>query len=326
MVSNVAYSHALSSAQFQSFSAEALSTWCETHLQSSIDHIRFEAGYATRVIGVHLRDERAVVLKLRPYTPRLHGTAVVHAHLWNVGFPCPQLLVGPIALESAWISAEALVEGGHVLSNQPNAPDLYAAALADLIAQSPAVDECPNLLPPPAWLHWNHSESGVWPRPDVHNIDLNARASPDWLRDAAQRARTRLRQCGEVPVVGHADWWSENLRWNNQKLHVVFDWDSVTAQPEPILAGAAAYQFAATTFEIEDSAPAADVNQSEQFLDAYTRARGRSWSRDEWQVAWAASAWVASYWGQLSTLEAVTGAFAELVRREMPERLLRAGA
>ena len=49
------------------------------------------------------------------------------------------------------------------------------------------------------------------------------------------------------------------------------------------------------------------------------------WTPDGLKTAWAASAWVAAYWAQLSTLEATTGAFAELVRLEMPERLLRAG-
>lgn len=107
--------------------------------------------------------------------------------------------------------------------------------------------------------------------------------------EAAQRARHRLSQGNEAPVVGHADWWSENLRWNAHQLHAVFDWDSITAQPEPIIAGAAAYVFAATTFEIEGSAPAADVSHRERFLVAYARARGRAWTREEWQTGWAAS-------------------------------------
>jgi Phosphotransferase enzyme family len=59
-----------------------------------------------------------------------------------------------------------------------------------------------------------------------------------------------LRSCSDPPVIGHADWWSENLRWNGRQLRAVFDWDSVTAQPEPIIAGAAAYMFAATTFVV----------------------------------------------------------------------------
>jgi hypothetical protein len=100
---------------------------------------------------------------------------------------------------------------------------------------------------------------------------------------------------------------------------------SITSQPEPIITGAAAYMFAATSLEIEGSAPAADVGQSERFLDAYARAHGRGKSREEWQSAWAASVWVAAYQVQLAALESVTGAFAELVRRDLPQRLQRAG-
>jgi hypothetical protein len=155
--------------------------------------------------------------------------------------------------------------------------------------------------------------------------DLNLLPSPEWVREVARRARENMRRCSEPAVVGPADWWSQNLRWNGHRLHVVFDWDSVTAQPEAIIAGAAAYQFAATTYEIEGSAPAATAAESERFLHAYASARGTAWTAQEWQVAWSASIWVACYQAQLSAVEAVTGAFADLVRRDLPERLRHAG-
>jgi hypothetical protein len=78
-----------------------------------------------------------------------------------------------------------------------------------------------------------------------------------------------------------ADWWSENLHWVGHRLHVVNDWDSVTAQPEAILAGEAAYLFAATTFELDGEAPGAAVEETERFLVAFEQARGRPWSADE---------------------------------------------
>jgi hypothetical protein len=304
---------------------EALSTWCQAHLHSAIDSIIFEVGFTSRVLGLRLRDGTEVIVKLRPFTRRLLGAAEVHSRMWRSGFPCPELVVPPAHFGSTWISAETLVQGGQVLTDDAAAPELYAAALADMVARAPGVEDVPALVPPPAWLHWNHSEAGPWPRPEVQQVDLNQLASLSWLLDAAERARHRLSQCSEAPVVSHADWWSENLRWNGHQLHVVFDWDSITAQPESVIVGAAAYMFAATTFEIEGSAPAADVSQSECFLVAHARARGRAWSREEWETAWAASVWVAAYQVQLSALESVTGAFAELVRRELPQRLQRAG-
>jgi hypothetical protein len=290
-----------------------------------IGAVLFETGFSSHVLGVRLVDARELVLKLRRFTPRLRGTAEVQAAMWSAGFPCPQVLVPPTRYGSYWISAKSLVHGGHLLVDDVEAPERYAAALAQLVAYAPAADRVSDLVPPPAWLHWSHSESGLWPRPESSDVDLNTLGTPAWLADAAHRARERLGRCGDLPVVGHADWWSENLRWNGRQLHAVFDWGSVTAQPEPIIAGAAAYMFAATTFEIEGSAPAADVAQSERFLRAYERARGRAWTRDEWQVAWSASIFVACYQVQLSALESVTGAFAELVKRDLPERMRHAG-
>jgi hypothetical protein len=119
-------------------------------------------------------------------------------------------------------------------------------------------------------------------------------------------------------VVGHADCWSENIRWQGRQLHVVFDWDSIVAQPEPILVGAAAYMYAATGFEIEGSASGASVVESERFLREYERARGLVWSHDDREVA--------TYHAQLSQTESTTAAFAELVRLEAGERLRRASA
>jgi hypothetical protein len=138
---------------------DALSTWCEVHLGPGVDALLFEAGFATRVIGLRLRDRREVVLKVRPHTPRLRGAAAVHACLWNAGFPCPRPLVALEPFESMWISAESLVRGGDVLADELDAPELYAAALAALVTRAPATEQVPALEPPPAWLHWDHAET-----------------------------------------------------------------------------------------------------------------------------------------------------------------------
>jgi hypothetical protein len=107
---------------------------------------------------------------------------------------------------------------------------------------------------------------------------------------------------------------------------VVFDWDSITAQPEAILVGEAGYMFAKTSFELDGCAPGASIEATDQFLVAYEQARGRLWTRDEREVAWAASLWVAAFDARLSRFEDRGQGFAELVRRDAPERLRRAAA
>jgi hypothetical protein len=49
--------------------------------------------------------------------------------------------------ELLWISAESLVRGGYLLADEPDAPELYAAALADLVTRAPAPEQVPELVP-----------------------------------------------------------------------------------------------------------------------------------------------------------------------------------
>jgi hypothetical protein len=307
-----------------------LSEWCRRRLGSPADQVLFEAGFASRVVGLRLADGREVVLKVRTHSPRMRAAAMVQRHLWEAGFPCPQPLAGPVALGEHWISAEALISGGAPLTDDPEAPELYAAALAELIRLAPSPDTLPSLSPPPDHAHWNHTEKGLWPRRDALDeaiaTDLNQEPDPVWLGETARRVRARLASCTSPDVVGHADWWSQNLRWIDRRLHVVHDWDSVTAQPEALLAGEAAYMFASTDFELDGCAPGATIEATKRFLLAYEEARRRPWTAEEREVAWAAGLWVAAFRARLSRFEDRGEGFADLVRAEAPERLRRAGA
>jgi hypothetical protein len=246
--------------------------------------------------------------------------------MWRAGFPCPEPIAGPIDIDMDWVSLEGLVRGGTQLVGGNRVPALYAAALAELIRRGPSVEGLPTLVPPPAWAYWNHAEAGLWPLRDRVDGDLNQEPDPVWLTDIAMRVRSRLAGFDSPSVAGHADWWSENLRWVGHNLHAVFDWDSITAQPEAILVGEAAYMFAKTTFELDGCAPGASIEATDQFLVAYEQAAGRPWPEEERQVAWAAGLWVAAFDARLSRFEDRGEGFAELVRRDAPERLRRAAA
>ena len=302
-----------------------LSEWCQRWLDSPVEHLLFETGFASQVFGVRLSDAREVVIKVRRFTPRLVGAASVQRQMWAAGFPCPQPLVGPTECGGSWISAEMRVAGGAPLVDDAEAPELHAAALAEFMRLAPHGGVLPALVPPPDFAYWNHTEAGLWPRREHLDVDLNQEPDPAWLGSIAERVRARLATFKRPSVTGHADWWSENLRWVGHRLHVVHDWDSVTAQPEAILAGEAAYLFAATTLELDGEAPGATVEETERFLVAFERARGRPWNADEREAAWAAGLWVAAFHARLSRFEDRGEGFADLVRRDAPERLRRAG-
>ena len=306
----------------------------------------FEETHLSRVLGLVLRDGRRVVLKVRRAQDRLHGCVAVQRHLWRTGLPCPEPLAGPgplvgrvgpsaaerlpgIAVHHWVASAEAYLPGGQLLPDACQHPARFATALALLVRLAPAPRAVPSLAPPPPWVGWAHDGAGVWPWPDDLDVDLNSVATPAWLDALGHRVRERLQRAenaGRFPrLIGHADWESQNLRWNvgagDATLHAVHDWDSVVALPECMLAGAAAAVFPATGRPLTD----ATVEETAAFLDAYARARGAPWSVEERELAWSAGLWVRAFNAKKAAARgggtAVVAAFAA----EAQGRLARAG-
>jgi hypothetical protein len=174
--------------------------------------------------------------------------------------------------------AEWFVAGGDLeLEDTPAAATRSAAVLADLVGRLSDLRVDPP-LPNPEWVRWDA------PLPARHQRT----AAPAWLEDTGRRVRAKLRACGLPPVLGHADWESQNMVWHEDKPLAVHDWDSLAFLPEAGIAGTAAGVFAT-----HDEPVLAPLESSEAFLDAYESARGSRFSPYETEVAWAASIWVA---------------------------------
>ncbi|MFJ2760686.1 phosphotransferase [Streptomyces prasinus] len=305
-----------------------LSTWCGEWLGSPPVRTLFERAHLSTVVGLRLADGREVVVKARPFAHRLAGCLEVQRRMHRAGFPCPEPLAGPVLvdvqgpLKGLAVTAEARVPGGTVLPPRPDAPELFAAALARLTAAAPSVADVPSLAPAPPWNGWDHGDPRLWPWPDDLDVDLNDRPGPGRLDETACRVRTRLRRAALPEVVGHGDFESQNIRWNGDELHVVHDWDSAVARPEAALAGLAAAVFPAGGPENRP----ATVAGTERFLAGYARARGRRWTREESEVAWAAGLWVLAFNAKKASAARPDDPAAAGLAEEVPERLRRAGA
>jgi hypothetical protein len=294
-----------------------LVAWCVRWLGARPKAVLLESGHLSRVIGVRLDDGREVVLKIRPTSARVYACAAVQAALAANGFPCPHPLAEPHRLtephlpggtttadgielhgatsptspEPALVTAEELVARGEPLGLTPDAPRLFAELLAELVRLAPRPDGRLMLTPSPPWVGWDRKQASLWPVPDDCGRDLNTVAGPGWLDDAAHRARASLRQFRAPPVIGHADWESQNIRWTGHRPLAVHDWDSLAAQPEAAIVGAAAAVWPADG----DPDQAATVEQSEEFLAAYQRARNKPWTAEERRLCWAAGIWVRAF-------------------------------
>jgi hypothetical protein len=267
-----------------------LDRWCERWLGAKPVGVIFAAGHLSEVVGLRLADGREVVIKVRPDHRRVGGCVEVQRRLWESGFPCPMPLAGPAGFEEGTATAEEYVPGGMHLERDAGSTSRFAELLWQL------VDRCRHLVvddrlnPPPPWVAWDHNQAGLWPLGDDGERDLNAHPEPRWLDEIGERTRTILNAFAAPSIVGHVDWESQNMSWKEGQALVVHDWDSVATRPEATVAGAASAVFTRT--DVQDSST---VDESELFLDAYQRARGRAFTPDELRVAWAAGLFVRAF-------------------------------
>jgi Ser/Thr protein kinase RdoA (MazF antagonist) len=291
----------------------SLSAWCELHLGSPTEAELFRTGHLARVVGARLADGREVVVKVRSPEARIAACTEVQRRLFESGYPCPQPLAGPAPFGEYQATAESHVPGGVMQPSSGRNAEPFAVALAQLVHLAPAPDEVPSLAPAPAWTAWNHDAGGLWPWPEDQDVDLNQVSGPNWIDAAGQAARQRLREGQDQAVIGHGDWFTDNLRWQGNRLLVAYDWDSLITDGEAVIAGLAAAIYPAS----------ATVSETGDFLDAYAAARGRPFSPDEVQRCWAVGVWTRAF--DAKKEYAAGQPLVSLAEDEARERLHRAG-
>jgi hypothetical protein len=264
--------------------------WCRQELGATPIEWLMSTSRMAEVLGVRLDDGRIVVIKSRrDLTGRAKTCVTVQRYAADAGFPCARPLTDVTYFDGLAVHAEQWRPGGDMLRGDSPA---IAERSAGLYAQLGVIVEGLRLTPPlpnPEWVNWEHDGTGIWPPNERHDDRPRATQLPPALVVIASRARARLAKSGHLPrVLGHADWEAQNLRWNADGPHAVHDWDSIAWLPEASLVGAASGSFASA--EIPTLAP---MQSSEAFIAAYEDARGRAFTAEERELAWAASLWPA---------------------------------
>jgi hypothetical protein len=296
-------------------SAASLAAWCEMNLGSPAVTELFRTGHLTCVIGARLADGREVVVRVRPAAPRVAACAEVQRWLFDASYPCPQQLAGPALLDGYEATAETCVADGASLPDSGREAQPFAAALAQLVRLAPRPEHVPSLAPAPGWAAWNHNQGVLWPGAEDLDVDLNEVDGPAWLDAAARAAREKLREGADQAVIGHADWMTDNLRWDGRRLLVAYDWDSLIADSEAVIAGLAAAIY------LYPALPT--VTETREFLAAYATARGRPFSPGELQRCWAAGVWTRAF--DAKQQQAAGEPVSILTQDEARERLRQAG-
>lgn len=298
-----------------------LPTWCLEHFGSQPDAVLFRHRSLSDVIGLRLADGTELVVEARAQDGRAVSRVAAQDRLVEMALPCPRPLIEVGAVGALAVHAEKFRPGGDVLHcASADVAARCAHVFAQLMAGLASVP-VPPPLPNPRWVRWDHEGAQLWPPIDaLDGKDQNL--VPPRVTTIAARARRRL-LAAELPcVLGHADFEAQNVRWHGRRVWTVHDWDSLAWQPKAALAGAASVVFPKT-----GAATLPPVGSTEAFLNGYQAARGRDFTAEEQQVAWAAGLWVATNDLRWEALHgSPTAAAVTALREQAPERLRRGHA
>ena len=115
-------------------------------------------------------------------------------------------------------------------------------------------------------------------------------------------ARQAIRQTELKPFAAHLDWGVKNIRFRDDAVCAVYDWDSLHSASEAECVGRAAAQFTAQWEIPARLTPTPD--EARAFVEEYQTARGRRFSRVEYAVAAASAHYLVA---QVARLELLSG-------------------
>ncbi len=284
-----------------------------------INFVEISVGAA---FGLTLEGARRVFLKAwSPATSHalLRDAHAVQAFLAARGYPCPGVLVEPRPFGDGHAAIHEYRDEGELrYANAPLLRRAMAAALARLVAMSEplrALPGLPRLVP----------RDGLWHAPHNALFDFEAtRDGADWIERLAEASRSVILAAEGPAVIGHRDWSARNMRFRNGEVSIVYDWDSLAVEQEPVFVGKTAVAFPMTWYDDTERYPAPEAAAA--FVRDYEAARGRRFDEAERAVVAAAAIDALSYMARCEhardpAAEAPAGSVREALRAYAPEVL-----
>jgi hypothetical protein len=148
----------------------------------------------------------------------------------------------------------------------------------------------------------------LWPTPHDGRFDFVATTpGAEWIDDFARQARHILERGSKGDrVVGHTDWRAQNMRFVDEQITAIYDWDSVAIEHEPVLVGSVAHGFTSNWAEPPTGRQFPTLEEAEAFIADYEHARSTAFTPDEQRSARAALAYSMAYTARCEHSDALT--------------------
>lgn len=271
--------------------------FCQVHLGETPQGARFYASSVGCVIGLGLESGLDVVMKA--YQPRwrrpfLEAVQQAQRCAASGGVPCPSPLLAPVPVvegDDTFAVVESWVPdpGMRALGSEA-ALRVSAVGLARLISCCRALEHPDALMDHPM----RTSPAGLYGEPHSPVFDFErSSAGAEWIDDVARRAADIRDRVGTRLVASHTDWSARNVRYDEERLLAVYDWDSMALVEESTAVGQAAMTWRVTSEPGGTDFPTSDEVFS--YVAAYEDAAGRHFSAGERRAASAAAAYLLAY-------------------------------
>lgn len=259
--------------------------FCRAKLGSGIRGYFFYRPGIGSTHGVQLDDRRDIVVKVRPPPETnpdlrldrksLDAICTVMTWLADRNYPCPKLLLGPAPLARGLATVEECLDCGQRGNGfEPECRKIIATSLAELIELLRSFAGDTSCLK-----HFQRGNS-LYPQPHSKLFDFVKTANgAEWIDAFALQARRAEAHEGK-PLLGHADWRIEHLRFEHGRIVATYDWDSLALRTETELVGLSAHGFTADwSLDGVRRIPSADDIRA--FVADYETARGREFAKRE---------------------------------------------
>ena len=252
------------------------------------------------VFGIVLENGEPAVLKLFNRNYSHAALAAIHRCMSNAaaqGYPAPRLRSELFeATPGVWAAFYAYLDGDRRDAHEPVVRRELARSLAELGTLLAPLDA--NELPPtPTRL------DTLWPPPQRARHQLELDNDETRFIDAHATAAKNVIRKSKLPrSATHLNWGVKNVRFRDNAVCAVYDWDSLHAAAEAEAAGRAAAQFTAQWEVPALLTPTPD--EAHAFLDDYQAARGKRFSRAERSVAAASARYLVAH---IARLELASG-------------------
>ncbi len=276
--------------------AHLIDAFCQKELAATVvDYLFYESSQGA-VCGVRLADGRRVVLKIHQLSRSLdflQAVVQVQNYLHAHGYPCTKPLFDPKLLANGTATVEEFINEG--IYHQAHDPAIRRS-MAQMLAQLIKLTWTPETIPGvhPATLDIRLPEGVIWPTPHNKLFDFEATASgAEWIDEIARPAQeTKLHGTGKL-VLGHTDWSVKHFRYVGERVRVIYDWDSLALEKEPVIVGHTSVNFTYTEFFDGPKHPT--FEETRAFVAEYETARGNPFTADEQQTLKAAQIYSIAY-------------------------------